>query len=916
MNNLSLSSASINVDVTGTLNILSWNANCLNREKASELEIILKEYQIDIALISETWFTKESKLFFKNYNMYNARHPSNNTRGGASLLIRNTIKHNLISLIENDRFQAVIVSVSTSLGAFNVTSLYSPPKLPISVFQYDNLLNKFGSKFLAGGDWNSKNVRWGSRIITPRGQNLNESVTKFAGDFLSPFKPTFYPHDKKKKPDIIDFFIFKNVNLYEKTTCDVLPDFEIDHAPVLLNIYTHPILIEKPTPLVNKNTDWKGFRKYIEEKLDHSGPNTVNIINDPDTLDVEVEYLVKIIIEAAKNNTKVAVNNQKPFNLPKGLLDLISKKREARRTWFRTRYEEDREVLNRLIKVVQNRLKKYRFEKFEKFVKALSPSKDNDYSLWKATKYLKRPAQSRLPIRKGDGSWANTSQEKADLLANHFENVFQPNEGVNDEFEKEKILKIPSLKIKNISLSELKEEIRTKIKVKKAPGEDGITGIILKQLPVAAIKKLTDIFNAVFKLKYIPKQWKRAEVIVLNKPGKPSEDPGSYRPISLLPAIGKLFERLYIKRLKKIVGDRKLIIDSQFGFRDKHSTIEQLHRVTSYIDEALEKKEFCVAVFLDIKQAFDKVYHKKLIFKLYKMLPQNHVELLSSYLSDRYFRIRFEDAFSSYRSIKAGVPQGSVISPLLYSLFTADIPSPRAGGKMGIFADDTLTMASSPEYYIANEMVQEHLIDIQKWTADDGTKLNETKSVEVVFTNRNYVHIPLILNNIIIPNSNSSKYLGLTLDSKLRWQEHIKKKQTEVNLKFNKMRWLFGRRSKLPRHIKTLLYKVMIRPIWSYGCVLWGCAANSNIKIIETIQNKILREIANAQWYQRNEDIRSDLNVESVEEVIVKLASTYEHRLHFHPNPEAIELLDTSEKVRRLKRRKPLELTTMGFKKL
>lgn len=158
--------------------------------------------------------------------------------------------------------------------------------------------------------------------------------------------------------------------------------------------------------------------------------------------------------------------------------------------------------------------------------------------------------------------------------------------------------------------------------------------------------------------------------------------------------------------------------------------------------------------------------------------------------------------------------------------------------------------------------------------------------------------------------------MGLHLDSKLRWKEHIKKKVAQVKLKFLNMFWLLGKKSKLDLRLKLLLYKSMLRPIWSYGCQLWGCAAVTNLNQIEIIQMKILRNIAKARWYERNVDIRADLNIDSVEDYITKLYTSYENRLHNHPNPEALALLEKSENVRRLKRRKTFELGIQGFSKL
>ncbi|CAH0767816.1 unnamed protein product, partial [Bemisia tabaci] len=406
---------------------------------------------------------------------------------------------------------------------------------------------------------------------------------------------------------------------------------------------------------------------------------------------------------------------------------------------------------------------------------------------------------------------------------------------------------IPPVKIKTISPSEITKEIKGKIKAKKAPGYDKISGLILKNLPNKAIMKLTAIFNAVIRCKYIPKQWKMAEIFTLLKPDKSPAEAASYRPISLLPVIGKLFEKLYIKRLNEIVKQNNLIIDAQFGFRAQHSTVDQLHRVTKFIEDALEKGEYCVAVFLDVAQAFDRVWHERLVDKLFTMLPCNHVELLSSFLTGRQFRVRYENSTSGFRQIRAGVPQGSCLSPLLYSLFTTDIPQSGRRRKLGVYADDTLVLASSKSYREARHTAQQHLNKINKWTMRDKTKLNASKSVEVICTNRPYIHIPLSLGEDKIPHDSVAKYLGLHLDSRLKWGNHIKKKVAQLRLKFSNMQWLIGRKSRLSLNIKLLLYKSMLRPVWSYGCQLWGCAAKSNLDKIEIMQMKILRSITKAR---------------------------------------------------------------------
>ena len=134
--------------------------------------------------------------------------------------------------------------------------------------------------------------------------------------------------------------------------------------------------------------------------------------------------------------------------------------------------------------------------------------------------------------------------------------------------------------------------------------------------------------NAAFRLKHVPAVWKVSEVIMIPKPGKPPHEPSSYRPISLLTTISKLFEELLLERLKPLIEESELIPTHQFGLRDHHSTLEQVHRITNVIEKTLKDGHVSSVVFLDIAQAFDKVWHNGLLNKLRKLLPKNMVELI------------------------------------------------------------------------------------------------------------------------------------------------------------------------------------------------------------------------------------------------------------------------------------------------
>jgi hypothetical protein len=229
------------------------------------------------------------------------------------------------------------------------------------------------------------------------------------------------------------------------------------------------------------------------------------------------------------------------------------------------------------------------------------------------------------PLKREDGTWAKGNKEKAELFAEHLENTFTPNTSGDVEDELDEV-------IYPISPKEVERTIRQQISPKRAPGYDLITGQILKKLPRKAIIKITHILNATFRMIYIPRISKIAEVLTILKPGKPPNKVDSYRPIALLPIMSKPFEKLLLIRLKSVITKKKLIPNHQFGFRKQHSTLEQVHRIIEAIEQAIEEKKICTTVFLDVSQAFDRVWHKGLEYKLRSLLPKQYSNILTSYI--------------------------------------------------------------------------------------------------------------------------------------------------------------------------------------------------------------------------------------------------------------------------------------------
>lgn len=195
------------------------------------------------------------------------------------------------------------------------------------------------------------------------------------------------------------------------------------------------------------------------------------------------------------------------------------------------------------------------------------------------------------------------------------------------------------------------------------------------------------------------------------KPCKPPNAITSYRPISLLPIMSKLFEKLLLARMKEPIDERRIIPEHQFGFRNKHSTVEKINRVYNTIANALEEKKYCSAVFLDIQQAFDKVWHPGLLYKIKTYIPQYYL-VLKSYLSNRKFQVRHGTELSPFFSIQSRVPQGSFLGPVLYTIYTADLPESH-NTTVATFADDTAILSTHEDPDEASNILQIGLNSVQ-----------------------------------------------------------------------------------------------------------------------------------------------------------------------------------------------------------
>lgn len=881
-----------------SLRLALWNANGI-LAKQSEVQLFLKINNIDILLVAETHFTNRSYMKIPYYDIYHTEHPDGTAHGGTAIIIRSSIKHHELPKYEENFLQATTVQVHKLPAPINVSSVYCPPRHNITKDQFKPYFETLGNTFICGGDFNCKHTHWGSRLITPKGRQLYNLLQENNYQHLSTGEPTYWPTDPNKVPDLLDFYIINGISA---NYLDVKSSYDVtsDHIPVIATISTTIIKAAPKPSLYNKNTNWELFRELLCEKLQ------LNIsLQSQQELDDATDYLIRTIQDSAWIATPTILKKTRSENnIPNEILELVREKRKARAKWQRSRNPIDKNTFNRLTNQLKNKLKQNKEETYQHYLSNLSRT---DHSIWKVTKRGKRPQTIKSPIRTTNGGWARSDQEKADAFSLYFQNVFTPHED-NLDPAIEDFLEAPlqmSLPIKKFSLYEIKEEIKY-LNKKKAPGYDLINGRILSELPDKAIQYLQLIFNGVLRIKYWPSQFKFAQIILIPKAGKPPHETSSYRPISLLSQLSKILEKLILKRLRSTNSIEEILPSHQFGFRRQHSTVQQCHRITSIISKALNAKEFCPAVFLDIQQAFDKVWHPGLLYKIKMQLPSEYYLLLKSYLLNRYFHIKYGTEYSAIYPINSGVPQGSVLGPLLYNLFTADIPT-REDTNMGTFADDTVILCQHKNAQIATRRLQLHLNTLSEWLSKWKIKVNETKSTYVTYTLKRSECPALYLNNIEIPRANEARYLGLHLDSKLTWKKHIVKKRKEMDLKMKNMYWLFGKKSSLSLENKILLYKAIIKPIWTYGIELWGCSSKSNVNIIQRFQSKSLRIIVNAPWYVSNHTLHTDLDIPPIVEECRRRARKHFDRLENHSNELASDLVNIVN-PNRLKRKWPIDL--------
>lgn len=387
----------------------------------------------------------------------------------------------------------------------------------------------------------------------------------------------------------------------------------------------------------------------------------------------------------------------------------------------------------------------------------------------------------------------------------------------------------------------------------KSPGIGGFSVKLLKLAAPYVCHSLAFICNLSLCTSVYPTEWKLAKVTPIFKAGD-KLDVGNFRPISVLPLISKIIERAVHNQLYSYLTNTCILSDNQSGFRTNHSTTTTLLDVQDFILKNMDSGRATGAIFLDLKKAFDCVNHSLLIDKLYNYgVKGNCLEWFKSYLNNRAQAVNINSTLSDFKNINIGIPQGSILGPLLFIIFVNSLPN-SVDCKCTMYADDTTLLCTAYDSTTLQSDLQSNLNKIVNWFNKNNLTLNIKKTKFMVFGTRymleNFENVHLHCNNDSLDRVNEYNYLGVTFDPLMSWSEHINQMSSSISKRCGIIKRV---KHFVPQDTLIMLANALVMPNFDYCSAVWSNCSLELSNSLQILHNRLARIILSA-------DIRTPVN--------------------------------------------------------
>ena len=849
-----------------TLSICHLNVNSLyvrsDPNPSYKLDEIYSIYCIEkkctIICLSETWLNPsipDTNIELPGYDLY--RRDRNDGYGGVAIYVSKTLSSSELTNMRSSVVENIWLCTNVNNMKMLVAVFYRPPNADSTHAQrfiedFQNQLQLAYSICPKGvfisGDFNDRRYDWSSDHANSDLKNMFFDLLKVNNLHQVIQSPTHF--SGRSRATVLDLFITDMPNLITGISVDS-PIGLCHHCPlyITLNIkHDHKKSYSRKIWLFDK-ANFDHLNDYILDLPWY------DILDENDDVNVNVENFYKIFIDVCSyfipNKTVQIRPHDKPW-MTGHIRRLLRKRNRYHKQYRRTQSVRYLELWRNSRKVVKSEIKKQKAQYFVNINEKLSDSKTPNKLFWKLTKSLLGFSKANeIPCLKDDaGNCFTTPLEKAEHLAHYFasQNRISPNS----------IPILPPLYFvteARLSRIEIKPEVVYKILASldgnKACGPDGIGNKFLKVCALSLAQPLSAIFQKSLDDGVFPTVWKDANLSALFK-AKEKYIRSNYRPISLLSCMSKCLERCVFVELYKYCMLNNLLTWKNSGFKLLDSTVLQLISLVHKMYENLDKGRNISIIFLDVSKAFDRVWHHGLIFKLKAFgIWGPLLQWFESYLSNRRQRVIIDGQCSTWYNTFAGVPQGSILGPLLFLIYMNDIVN-YVTCDIRLFADDTCIFDINDNADVSFSKLNSDLVSLQGWAKQWCISFNPSKTVYMHMNRKTNMlpHAPLYFNGTVLTYVDSHKHLGVFLDDKLNWERHITYIIDKVSNRLNAMRRV---QFVLPRTCLETIYKCMVLPVVDYADVLYPVLSKSQNSRLESVQRQAALICTKA--YQRTPNI-------------------------------------------------------------